>query len=172
MHSWEADWIKKAKELVCNKYSSKYEDKIVIPDQNDENSGSEVSSLDICYNIIPNLFILNQDAHDTFDNFANTSVTNKASSSTCHSELDEYLQLPVENVKDALKWWVNNRMIYPNLACMALDYLSIPGANLSLVVHWLNLTLCLATSTAIKHVFSHGQQLLHFTHNHCIVAKM
>jgi len=43
------------------------------------------------------------------------------------SELDEYLQLPVENVKDPLKWWVNNQQVYPNLFRMALDYLSIPG---------------------------------------------
>jgi hypothetical protein len=95
----------------------------------------------------------------------NISVTNKAPSSTCCSELNEYLQLPVENVKDALKWWVNNQKIYPNFAHMALNYPSIPGVNLSLVLHWLDLTLRLATSTAIEHVFSWGWQLLHFTCN-------
>jgi len=35
------------------------EHKIVIPEPNDENSSSEVSSLVIYYNNIPNLFILN-----------------------------------------------------------------------------------------------------------------
>ncbi|KIM83856.1 hypothetical protein PILCRDRAFT_53533, partial [Piloderma croceum F 1598] len=38
--------------------------------------------------------------------------------------------------------------VYPNLFRMALDFLSIP-----------------ATSTAVKHVFSQGRQLLSFTCN-------
>ena len=46
---------------------------------------------------------------------------------SCTSELREYLQKPVENVKDPLKWWIASHHIYPNLYCMALDYLSIPG---------------------------------------------
>ena len=42
------------------------------------------------------------------------------------SELREYLQKPVENVKDPLKWWVASCHTYLNLYHMALDYLSIP----------------------------------------------
>ena len=41
-------------------------------------------------------------------------------------ELQEYLRHPVEKVADPLKWWVNNKNLYPTLHRMALDYLSIP----------------------------------------------
>jgi len=56
--------------------------------------------------------------------FANISVgTNTA---TTLSEVDKYLNHPVENDLDPLKWWTNNYWVYPNLSSMALDYLSIP----------------------------------------------
>ena len=70
-----------------------------------------------------------------FDDYTNISVAKTGSSRTRRNKLDEYLQLPVENVKDPLKWWVNNRKVYPNLSRMALDYLSIPGKHLSHIVH-------------------------------------
>jgi hAT family dimerisation domain. len=44
------------------------------------------------------------------------------------SELDDYLKLPLERVQDPLKWWYNQRRVYPTLSRMARDYLSIPGA--------------------------------------------
>jgi hypothetical protein len=44
------------------------------------------------------------------------------------SKLDDYLNLPLERVQDPLKWWYNQRRVYPTLHRMALDYLSIPGA--------------------------------------------
>jgi hypothetical protein len=43
------------------------------------------------------------------------------------NELDDYLQAPLENVKDPLRWWFDNRRTYPNLSRMGRDYLSIPG---------------------------------------------
>jgi hypothetical protein len=60
---------------------------------------------------------------DGFASFGNLSVT------TCPraSEIQDYLSLPVENMKDPLKWWTDNKHAYPNLHWMALDYLSIPG---------------------------------------------
>ncbi|KAF5382000.1 hypothetical protein D9615_004201 [Tricholomella constricta] len=63
-------------------------------------------------------------------------------------ELAAYLSTPVENVVDALKWWVSKRGIWPNLSTMALDYLSIP-----------------ATSTDVERVFSRGRILLSHTRN-------
>ncbi|KAF8519395.1 hypothetical protein BU17DRAFT_47713, partial [Hysterangium stoloniferum] len=33
-------------------------------------------------------------------------------------ELQEYLDKPVENIKDPLKWWVANQHVYPS--CIAL----------------------------------------------------
>jgi hypothetical protein len=68
---------------------------------------------------------LQVDDDDEFTTFANISVTKQVTSRT--SELDDYLRKPVENIKDPLKWWFANCHIYPNLYCMALEYLSIPG---------------------------------------------
>jgi hypothetical protein len=45
------------------------------------------------------------------------------------NELDSYLRLPVEKVKEPLRWWYENRRDYPTLSRMALDYLSIPGTD-------------------------------------------
>jgi hypothetical protein len=58
------------------------------------------------------------------------------------SELREYLQKPVENLKDPLKWWIASCHTYLNLYCMALDYLSIPS-NLLIIflLHVTNFTL-------------------------------
>jgi hypothetical protein len=71
------------------------------------------------------------------------SVTKQVTSRT--SELDEYLCKPVDNVKDPLKWWVAHHHIYPNLSHMALDYLSIPGKYLFLLVSC-PITNCIADS--------------------------
>jgi hypothetical protein len=55
---------------------------------------------------------------DTFLNFSLTSVAHPAA-----SELQDYLTLDVENVKDPLKWWWDHRRTYPALSRMAFDYL-------------------------------------------------
>ena len=45
---------------------------------------------------------------------------------------------------------------------MALDYISIPGKSQFISIF----IVLIATSTAVEHVFSQGQQLLYFTWNH------
>jgi hypothetical protein len=62
---------------------------------------------------------------DNFTAFGNISMTKQVGSRSC--ELREYLCKLVESIKDPMKWWVANHHVYPNLYCMALDYLSIPG---------------------------------------------
>jgi len=42
-------------------------------------------------------------------------------------ELDHYLAMDVEDVKDGVKWWYEKRYTFPHLSHMAWDYLSIPG---------------------------------------------
>ena len=75
-----------------------------------------------------------------------------------------YLRGLVENVTDPLRWWNNNRHVYPTLYRMALDYLSIPGSSSFTCLRiWLRSDA--ATSTEVERVFSQGQQLLHFTRN-------
>ena len=46
MHGWESDWIETAKGLVRDEYMSKYEDKIVVPEEDvDASVDSEVSCI-------------------------------------------------------------------------------------------------------------------------------
>lgn len=80
-----------------------------------------------------------------------------------HSELDDYLSLPLERVRDPIAWWWEHRAMYPKLSAMAFDYLSIPGSSCH--HHDLNLYVddFAATSTAVERLFSQGRQLLHFT---------
>ena len=56
------------------------------------------------------------DLHDLY-------LTNTA---TTLGKVNEYLNHPVKNVLNPLKWWTDNHQVYPNLSSMALDYLSIP----------------------------------------------
>jgi hypothetical protein len=66
-----------------------------------------------------------------FTSIGNLSVTNHR----CASEIQGYLSLPVKNVIDPLKWWMDNKYVYPNLHHMALDYLSIPGKSDCSILH-------------------------------------
>ena len=42
-------------------------------------------------------------------------------------EVERYLAAPLDTPADPIVWWIERRSIYPNLARMALDYLTIPG---------------------------------------------
>ena len=42
-------------------------------------------------------------------------------------ELGRYLASPTEATVDPLLWWIEKQAVYPRLARMALNYLSIPG---------------------------------------------
>jgi len=137
---WQGGWIEQAEILVRAEYVVKYEKAA------DESNTAPSNNLN---------------TDDGFASFGNLSVT------TCPraSEIQEYLSLPVKNVKDPLKWWTDNKYMYPNLHRMALNYLSIPGKSSLLFYMKLTLILHLATSTAVERVFSQGCHLLPFTRN-------
>ena len=101
---WPGEWIEEVECLAQEKYVAKYE-KVA-----DESNMTPMKNLKTKNN-------------SRFASFSALSVT----TAPCASEILEYLKLPVENVKDPLKWWVDNQYVYPNLYHMALDYLSIPG---------------------------------------------
>jgi hypothetical protein len=42
-------------------------------------------------------------------------------------ELQHYLATDIEDVKDPLMWWHQQRKMFPCLSHMAHDYLTIPG---------------------------------------------
>ncbi len=68
---------------------------------------------------------------------SNTSLSNVAG-----NELDRYLATGTEQVDNALHWWTERRTLYPHLSRMALDYLSIPGAQNMYFSSCNPLTLC------------------------------
>jgi hypothetical protein len=121
---WEAEWIEEAERLVQDEYVSRYKNNGTLSTEsaasNDMESGTD------------------------FNDFRNLSVHSAARP----HEVDDYLRAPVESVTDPLRWWRNNRFVYPTLHRMALDFLSIP-----------------ATSTAVERVFSQGRHILPFTRN-------
>lgn len=49
------------------------------------------------------------------------------------NEIEEFFRQPREDMRscDPIKWWIGRRAMWPNLARMALDILSIPGTCLS-----------------------------------------
>jgi hypothetical protein len=79
---WEPEWIEVAEELTCERFMARYRDVDGGTDEAiEERSNAEDSS--------------------AFSDFANISVTQSVIPKA--TELDEYLCLPVENVKDPLK---------------------------------------------------------------------
>ena len=98
--SWEEDWIEQAGSLVHEEYHAKY-----------EKEGTSVEPV-------------RETSTKGFLSFGDLSVATHPRM----SEIQKYLSLPVESVKDPLKWWMNNRHAYPSLHRMALDFLSIPGS--------------------------------------------
>ena len=48
--------------------------------------------------------------------------------SDLHDELECYFNSNPEHVVDVLMWWFERQHMYPALSCMAMDYLTIPGA--------------------------------------------
>ena len=110
-HEWESEWIERAESLVREEYSANYEK------ATDDSNTVPVNRS-------------NGKDDDGFQSFGHLSVTTGPRA----SEIHDYLALPVDNIKDPLKWWTDNKHAYPNLHRMALDYLSIPGESLYLLL--------------------------------------
>jgi hypothetical protein len=98
---WPDAWIETAETLVRDEHSTVYEKK--KPSEAPDTQATRDNS---------------------FMAFGNLSIKQSTGKS---NELDDYLRQPVENVPDALTWWINHAHVYPTLSQMALDYLSIPG---------------------------------------------
>ena len=105
-HEWEAEWIGEAERLVRTKYVEQYE-------QQADKAPTTPSTSSITHH------------NSGFASFGDLSVT----TAPRVSEIQEYLSHPVENVKDPLRWWVDNKTVYLRLHRMALDYFSVPGKS-------------------------------------------
>ena len=68
---------------------------------------------------------MSNETTNMFDNIMDTAPT-----SSSDDELQRYLAADIEDVKDGLMWWHERRAMFPQLSCMACNYLSIPGEYL------------------------------------------
>lgn len=114
--------------MVHEEYTGTYEKAAVSEETSDQTSPVQVCAMTSCAS--SNSFNLIQ-GNEGISIFANISVGTSAA--TTLSEVDEYLNRPVENILDPLKWWIDNRRVYPNLSSMALDYLSVPRKSFNTI---------------------------------------
>jgi hAT family C-terminal dimerisation region len=112
-HDWDPEWIEVAEELTSGQFTKRYRD--LKDGGNSDNGAATAESSNI------------DEDDGVFADFVNISVAQSVAPKS--TELDEYLRLLVENVKDPLRWWYGSRFLYPTLHRMALDYLSIPGKS-------------------------------------------
>ena len=93
---WEDEWIAEAECLVQEEYAAKYE-KVA------EGSNEELNDM-------PKKKVSTK-INDSFASFGNLSVT----TTSRPNEIHKYLTHAIKNVKDPLKWWVENKYVYPRL---------------------------------------------------------
>lgn len=108
---WPADWIATAKQLVTDVYENSYQTYSLPSVANAEDNTETIPES-------------NRASGNVFDNLP---CLVKPKPKVSHDELDAYLAADVDDVTDALEWWIQNRTTMPRLSRMAIDYLSIPG---------------------------------------------
>jgi hypothetical protein len=119
-HEWKKEWIEQAERILHEEYAASYEKPAESGEVSVQSSAVQVCGMTFMRVL---LFIQIDQGSEGISVFANFSV---GTAVTTLSEVDEYLKCPVENILDPLKWWIDNRQVYPYLSSMALDYLSIP----------------------------------------------
>jgi hypothetical protein len=70
----------------------------------------------------------NETAHESDNMFDAMQALAAPRTRELRNEIDRYLSTDVEETSDVLMWWRERRSMFPKLARMATDYLSIPRA--------------------------------------------
>ena len=111
---WSSEWIETAKELVTNAYNNSYATcaavETVANTEVDDDLEHAVDKPMVSKNIFDNLPCLA-----------------KPMPKLSHNELDTYLTMAIEDVQDAIAWWLEHCATFPQLSHMAINYLTIPG---------------------------------------------
>ena len=113
---WEDEWIDVAEQIVRDEFKCKYAD---LPGDSDGGKGNSIPSP-------------KKKVHNIFNNLPPLAAPKAAK---LHDKLVCYLSTDPEQVVDVLMWWTEHKATYLHLACMALDYLSIPGTSLTKVLN-------------------------------------
>lgn len=152
---WKQKWIDETLTVTRAEYVVNYKGKTSPPEETSEAT--------------PDPEPIAQRESGAFGGFGDYSLGPDTAAQRTDNELDDYLQQPVEKIKDALKWWSDptNQKRFPNLSRMALDYLSGPGKKFSTISRFTFFKkkndCSLASSVSVKRVFPQAQQLLHST---------
>jgi len=121
---WESQWIEFAEALLREEFERSYA-------PTEYHLDSDVSD------IAPVDKPTSENIFDNLDAFAAPKAVDLC------SEIDRYLAADIEHADNPLKWWHARQEVYPWLARMAMDYLSIPP-----------------TSIDVERLFSRGQLVL------------
>jgi hypothetical protein len=124
-HGWDADWTDTAAKIVRDEFDRSY----ASLDVEDDDSAMRVD-IPVCFFRVQFLCTLLTHTYcqvistsgNIFDNLPDLAPTLLDQ----RDELDRYLAMDVEDVKDGLMWWYERRAAFPRLSRMARDYLCIP----------------------------------------------
>jgi hypothetical protein len=160
---WRDSWISTAEKLVRNRFSTNHAAAKAEQEEADGN-GSDDSVHEVCEQVTKAGFHLTmlEQATSQGNIFDNLPSLAPLKSTPVVDEITLYLTVPLENVKDAIKWWREKHNVYPRLSRMALDYLTIPGMQCLACVFNL-LTKSTATSIDVERLFSRGRLILSHT---------
>lgn len=126
---WESEWIKTVEALVCNEFEFSY--------AASEHYSSDAEPADASDEQVGRAKPPSGNIFDNMDAFAAPKAGD------LRTEIVRYLAADIEKTDNPLKWWHDRRAVYPQLAQMGLDYLSIPP-----------------TSVDVERLFSRGRLLL------------
>jgi len=108
---WESQWIEFAEVLLREEFECSYA-------PTEYHSDSDVSDIALVDKPI---------SENIFDNLGAFAAPKAVD---LHSEIDHYLAADIEHADNPLKWWHACWEVYPQLARMAMDYLSIPPTSI------------------------------------------
>ena len=126
-HKWEPEWISTTRRIICDEFDCSYAP--LLADAADTSMQVDKEGA-----VSTRIFLLS-----SFINYFHSKVFSTSknifdklpdlapASSGLHDELDRYLAMDVEDVKDGLLWWFERQTTFPQLSRMVRDYLSIPG---------------------------------------------
>ena len=131
---WDEEWRTTAEEILRTEFRRGY-----AGIQVNDDTALAVRLFFLLSFLFFDLSPLQDDFDPTFDNIFDALPTVSRSKKVgLADEIARYLSAPTEATLDPLVWWTERKDIYPRLSRMALDYLSIPGTSIYLLLNVLS----------------------------------